>query len=224
MKLFFLVLCTIGVSATATSQIDFINNTNTLDGFKIEAEIQDDQAKSTPYQSSQNHSLTDPAYKNGFLKPTDFFKKEEEPVTMSTDHGLRERRIDFEPDYLKRDKDKDSGGRGNQTTQYLGEFTSAGKFVEIYCRDHEYVDGDRVQVLINGKVVAQNIVLSGSFRPVLVTLEKGFNRIEIKALNEGTSSPNTAEFMIYGEDGNVITRNQWNLATGVKASILINKP
>lgn len=224
MKLFFLVLFTIGVSATATSQIDFTDSTNAPDGFKIEAEVQGDQAKSTPYQSSQNHSLTDPAYKNGFLKPTDFFKKEEEPVTMSTDHGLRERTIDFEPIYLNRDKDKDSGGRGNQTTQYLGEFTSTGKFVEIYCRDHEYVDGDRVQVLINGKVVAQNIVLSGNFKPVLVTLEKGFNRIEIKALNEGTSSPNTAEFMIYGEDGNVITRNQWNLATGVKASILINKP
>lgn len=221
MRVLFLALFLVCFSHSAISQIDFSDSANLPEELKNPLEIKGNET-STPYQPTQNHSLTAPKYKNGFSRPTDFFQEEEETFTMSSDHGLLERRIKFEPGYLK--KDRDSGGKGNRSTQYLGQFSSDGKFVEIYCRDHEYVDGDRVQVMINGKVVARQITLSGSFQPVLVTLEKGENRIEIKALNEGTSSPNTAEFVIYDDMGNVITQNRWNLATGVKASVLIHKP
>lgn len=220
MRLFFLVVLLIGVSTTATSQIDFMDSPpGKLD---IPVVVKGADTKSSAYQSNQNHSLTAPKYRNGFSNPTDFFKKEKEPLTMTAGHGLMERTIKFEPNYLQ--KNKDRGGTGNQNTQYLGKFTSTGKYVEIYCRDHQYVDGDRVQVLINGNIVAQSITLTGSYQPVLVVLGKGANRIEIKALNEGTSSPNTAQFVVYDEMGNIITKNQWNLATGVEASILINKP
>lgn len=221
MRLFFLVIFVIGISATGYAQIDFKDNT-AVQGLSIPALIKENDTKTSSYKSNEIHSLTNPKYRSGFSMPTDFFKKEKEPLAMTTDHGLMERTIEFEPNYFP--KKQDSGGKGNQTTQYLGRFTSTGKFVEIYCRDHQYVDGDRVQVLVNGRVVAQGITLWGSFQPVLVTLEKGLNRIEIKALNEGTSSPNTAQFVIYDQMGNIITKNRWNLAAGVKASILINKP
>lgn len=228
MKLFFLVMFMVGVSNIASSQIDMSNN-RIPNGFKIPAEKLKENKKTpspfqsnlSPFQSNQNHSLTAPEYRNGFSNPTEFFK-EEETLSMSTDNGLKERTIEFKPNYLP--YNRDSGGKGNQTTQYLGEFVSTGKFVEIYSRDHQYVDGDRVQVLVNGEIVAHSITLSGSFQPVLVTLEKGVNRIEIKALNEGASSPNTAEFIVYDQMGNVITQNRWNLAAGVEARIVINKP
>jgi len=42
-------------------------------------------------------------------------------------------------------------------------------------------------------------------------------------LNQGESGPNTAEFQILDEHGNVISSNQWNLATGVKATIILIK-
>ncbi|HET8838081.1 MAG TPA: hypothetical protein VFM82_03715 [Flavobacteriaceae bacterium] len=168
-------------------------------------------------------SLTNPDYRTGIKVPSMLGrKKEKKENIMSTETGLLTRTIDFKPGYLE--KFRDPGGKGNTKTQYLGEFSSNGRFVEIYCRDHEYVDGDRIQILHNGDIVAPNEVLLGSFQPVLITLEKGNNRIEFKALNEGSSSPNTAEFIVYDELGNVITHNRWNLATGVKASILIHKP
>ncbi len=220
MKLFFLILCFLFFTQIATSQID-----DSWDG-QIPAEWENPlniptgspvikMPKSSP-------SLTDLKYRKGIKVPSTLNRKKKKENIMSTETGLLTRTIDFKPAYL--DQFRDTGGRGNQKTQYLGEFSSSGRFVEIYCRDHEYVDGDIIQVLLNDEIVVHSQVLTGSFQPVLVTLQKGSNRIEFKALNEGSSSPNTAEFIIYDEVGNVITHNRWNLATGVKASVLIRKP
>lgn len=107
--------------------------------------------------------------------------------------------------------------------QNLGNYITKGKFVEIYCRDSQYVDGDRVRVFINGKMVQSNILLGASFTPILIPLESGFNTIEIEALNQGSSGPNTAAFAIFDESGKLVTSNEWNLLTGAKASLIVVK-
>ena len=107
--------------------------------------------------------------------------------------------------------------------QYLGDFASNGKFVEVVCRDHEFVDGDRVRVYVNDVVVAENIRLEAAFKKVNITLVKGFNKIQFQALNQGTSGPNTAEFRVYNDKGELISANVWNLTTGVKATMVIVK-
>lgn len=107
--------------------------------------------------------------------------------------------------------------------QNLGNFITKGKFVEIYARDSQYVDGDRVRVYLNGKIVQSNILLHAGFTPVLIPLESGFNTIEIEALNQGSSGPNTAAFAIFDESGKLITSNEWNLLTGAKASLIVVK-
>ena len=56
-----------------------------------------------------------------------------------------------------------------------------------------------------------------------IPLEVGINEISFVALNQGTSYPNTAGFKVYDDSGNVISSNEWNLATGAKAVILIAK-
>ena len=43
------------------------------------------------------------------------------------------------------------------------------------------------------------------------------------ALNQGTSGPNTAQFIMYDDQENEISSNIWNLATGVTASVIIIK-
>jgi hypothetical protein len=107
--------------------------------------------------------------------------------------------------------------------QYLGDFRSNGKFVEVVCRDHEFVDGDRVRVYVNDVIVADNIRLEAAFKKVNITLTKGFNKIQFQALNQGTSGPNTAEFRVYNDRGELISANEWNLTTGVKATMIIIK-
>ncbi|MEX0274904.1 MAG: hypothetical protein AB3N16_11050, partial [Flavobacteriaceae bacterium] len=45
-------------------------------------------------------------------------------------------------------------GKANERfgDMYLGDLKSSAKFVGVVCRDHEYVDGDRVKILHNGHV------------------------------------------------------------------------
>lgn len=106
--------------------------------------------------------------------------------------------------------------------QYLGDFTTGGKFVELYARDHEYVDGDKVKIIVNG-VEIQSITLGAGYHPILVKLESGFNNIEFEALNQGTSGPNTAELKVLDEAGKLVTTKVWNLLTGAKASLIVVK-
>lgn len=107
--------------------------------------------------------------------------------------------------------------------QNLGNFKSGSKFVNFVYRDHQYVDGDRVSVAINDTIVHPNIWLTGEFQGFYLDLKKGFNKIDIKALNQGSSGPNTAQFIMYDDQKKVISSNIWNLATGVVASVIIVK-
>lgn len=107
--------------------------------------------------------------------------------------------------------------------QFFGEFNSGSKFVRFLYRDHEYVDGDRVSVAVNDTIIHPNIHLAGDFQGFYIDLKKGFNKIDITALNQGTSGPNTAQFVMYDDNRQVISSNIWNLATGVKATVIIVK-
>src|SRR5690606_402593 len=60
-------------------------------------------------------------------------------------------------DYRARDSEK----VGATTTQYFGEFRTKSKNVKIMCRDHGNVDGDRVNIIINDRVVVPNVLLQG---------------------------------------------------------------
>ena len=101
------------------------------------------------------------------------------------------------------------------------DFKTKEKKLRILCRDHEYVDGDRVRIYQNDNIIASDVYLTASFKEIFIDLVPGFNKIEFMALNQGTSGPNTAEFKIIDEKGNEIMGNIWNLATGVKASLIV---
>lgn len=116
-------------------------------------------------------------------------------------------------------KAKESYGKD----QNLGNVITTGKFVEIYCRDHEYVDGDVVQIFVNGQLAEKAVRLKASFHPVLVGLQDGFNTIEFVALNQGTSGPNTAELRVLNDKGEQLAVKEWNLLTGAKAQLIVVK-
>lgn len=107
--------------------------------------------------------------------------------------------------------------------QYLGDIKTSSKFIGIVCRDHEYVDGDRVKIYLNGEVVEPNILLTSSYKGINIDLTKGFNRIDFEALNQGSSGPNTAQVIITDAAGKIIHNNRWNLSTGSKASMIVVK-
>ena len=76
---------------------------------------------------------------------------------------------------------------------------------------------------MNGTVIDYNVLLTGSFKGVNVDLEKGFNRLDFEALNEGSSSPNTAQINVYDDKGELIYSNKWLLSEGSVATLIITK-
>ena len=107
--------------------------------------------------------------------------------------------------------------------QDLGAFRTSSGSVNIICRDFQYPDGDRITIYVNEVPVIVNIVLRRSYQSFNIPLEVGVNKIAFKALNQGTSGPNTAGFKVYNDDGTLISSNEWNLATGANATLVIAK-
>lgn len=107
--------------------------------------------------------------------------------------------------------------------EYLGAFVTHSNTSTVRYRDAAYVDGDKIRVWLNEKVIEPEVSLVGEFKGFKINLEKGMNKIDFEALNEGSASPNTAEFQVFDDTGKVIEASQWNVGTGYKATIILYK-
>ena len=91
--------------------------------------------------------------------------------------------------------------------------------VHIKMWDHGSEDGDIVQIFVNGQFYRQLRLTKG---PATVTLPLAFgnHRLEVRAVNEGSDSPNTASISITG-----VVRGKpqqsWRLKTGQTAGMWI---
>ncbi|WP_417290961.1 hypothetical protein [Corallibacter sp.] len=112
---------------------------------------------------------------------------------------------------------------GSEVDQYLGDYKTKASKVNVVYRDFGAFDGDRVRVFVNDDVVRPSELLKPGFSGFKLDLVPGFNKIDFLALNEGESSPNTAELQILDEEGKVIASGRWNLLTGVKATLIVVK-
>ncbi|QXP58710.1 hypothetical protein [Olleya sp. HaHaR_3_96] len=109
------------------------------------------------------------------------------------------------------------------TNQFLGNYTTSAKKLNIQYRDFGAPDGDLIRVIINDDVVVLKEMLTTGFKGFNIDFDEGIFRIEFQALNQGLSGPNTAELRIFDENNNIIISNQWNLRTGRKAIIVLAK-
>jgi len=159
----------------------------------------------------------DPFYHNNYAN---LGLETPEELDISNEDGFVDLKTDNAPKYFQKDK---AIKEEYYQDQHFGSFTTTAKFVNVLYRDHEYVDGDRIRVFVNGDMVQSNIYLVSSFNGFTLMLDSGINRIEFQALNQGSSGPNTAEFRVFDENEVLISSNKWNLTTGGKASIVIVK-
>jgi hypothetical protein len=87
--------------------------------------------------------------------------------------------------------------------------------------DGSLVDGDRVDVFLNGVKVIDNHTLAGLAGTTFVLdLLSGSNELRVTALNEGTSSPNTAQLAISDVVVGAALQS-WRLLTGESGSLII---
>tara|TARA_R110000850_G_scaffold80862_1_gene173484 strand:- start:23289 stop:23936 length:648 start_codon:yes stop_codon:yes gene_type:complete len=208
-------LFSIGFVTISHAQID--NNSGL--GRPINAQESNNSLNNPFSNSSSNRSLSNnESFLNTKENPKPLDSNKEKNFDMTTDNGLKTKKFDYKPSWLTSDKEiKEEYYKG----QLLGTFGTKSKTIEILCRDHQYVDGDRVRILVNDQVIIHNVNLRADFQSFVVDLKPGKNVIQFQALNQGTSGPNTAHFKVFDQNNNVITENEWNLATGVKASLVV---
>ncbi|RCL67058.1 MAG: hypothetical protein DBW79_02080 [Cryomorphaceae bacterium] len=123
---------------------------------------------------------------------------------------------------IKKEKQKQNSGNYSKG-DYLGDVITGAEYVNVICRDFEYVDGDRVRILVNDSIIINNLMLESAFSGFKLPLATGFNKIDFTALNQGSSGPNTAELRVYDDNNTMISSNQWNLSTGATATFIVVK-
>jgi hypothetical protein len=185
----------------------------------------------TPIENQKENSSTGPSieYKSIFDKDDNPLKRFSLTKKNETSKSILETNSDFKnpgdeiKKKLNRQQDDVAIDPKFKQNQFLGEFKTNTKYIKIVCRDHQYPDGDRVRVLVNDKIMINSILLQSVATEYYLDLSEGFNKIDFLALNQGESGPNTAAFTVYDENGVLITTNEWNLLTGVKATIVVFK-
>lgn len=128
----------------------------------------------------------------------------------------------FKDEHLYK-KEANTEGIYYRKNQYLGSYKTTTIIATISYRDAAVVDGDKIKVYLNDKVIEPEISMEGELQGFKIKLTEGINKIDFEALNEGFASPNTAEFKVYDDKGVVISSKQWNVGTGYKATFILVK-
>ena len=151
-----------------------------------------------------------------------FLNKEDDPKKSLF---AKEEYLDASAPYLKRlrKREEDNANMAYLGDTYLGDVNTTSNKAIIVCRDFEYEDGDRVQILLNDEEILPNLFLKNQFFVMQIDLKPGFNKFDFKALNQGSSGPNTAELRVFDENQNLLSSNQWNLSTGATATFIVVK-
>ena len=182
----------------------------------------------TPMKTESNRSLLNQENnENPYLKKFQENEKKDFFPDANVEEKNPERFINSNEFYLSRLNKKEAESNKNinrfKVDQFLGEIRNDGEYVNIILRDHEYPDGDLIKVEVNEQIVMAAILLTEKAKGFKLDLKSGFNVVDFVALNQGSSGPNTAEIIVYDDQGKLVGTNQWNLATGVKATYIIYK-
>ncbi|UUC45038.1 hypothetical protein [Flavobacterium cerinum] len=228
MKSIYFLLFFIGLSASGWAQNDFVTKSKPIPRLKIPA-ISPDKSSNTTAFPSMNFSSS---IFDGPVNPLESIKPNNSSFQIGEDNskfGAEKEKFANPGDVYVEKLKQELKGEGNgdsrifKRDQSFGEIRTKSEYVKIIYRDHEYVDGDMIKFLVNGKIMIPQIILYGEYKGTTLGLEKGFNKLDFEALNQGSSGPNTAEFQVYDDKGTLLSANRWDLATGFKATIMIIK-
>ncbi|MFV0564439.1 MAG: hypothetical protein ACK5NB_01260 [Flavobacteriaceae bacterium] len=214
------------IVVTAHAQIDDRNKSFAIPAVESKVDSLDAPkiTPSTPIEADNTTvfgNINTPDLSSDFNKPKNTFSLYGE--NFGNPGELYTKQIDKHIADIKLTPEQVEQLNGSLTDQFLGDFKSNADSVNIVYRDHGAVDGDLIQVLVNDDVVQARVFLSGGYSGFKLDLQKGINKIDFLALNQGQSGPNTAEFRVVDDNGMLVSENRWNLATGVKATIVVVK-
>lgn len=160
-----------------------------------------------------------PDKKNPSYMPAFTIGKKKEEFSMTQQENFIDRSKEFADRTTVKPRGESAAEfKGNQD---FGEIRTKSEFVDIMAADFGAEDGDIVRVLVNGQVVIPEFTLYNTYKPLHIRLDPGFNNIEFEAMNQGTSGPNTALFIIYDNTGKMLMKEEWGLCTGFKGRVMV---
>lgn len=153
------------------------------------------------------------------LKPLEYYLNLGNNNTSKQRSFMAPRKVDSDVLVQRNFNGQNTSNPKLKSSGSLGTIESSTKFVRLEFRDFGIVDGDRVRIYLNERVVEGNITLKGISAFIELPLRKGYNRIDFKALNQGIYGPNTAQFFVYDDKGKLIKTQAWNIGTGQLATL-----
>jgi hypothetical protein len=167
-------------------------------------------------------------------KPNNSFEigTPENHFSMTPKNKFEHKLGDFYQDKMTKDLDKIMIREGlkedksllDRNDRYLGEHKTKSKFLTLRYRDYIVIDGDLINVYLNGKLVRAGLYMNDDFGEFRIPLSQGINDIELVVASTGTSGGNTAELHVLDDVDRDITTDYWNnLALGVKIKMIFVK-
>jgi hypothetical protein len=183
---FFLIL----ICATSNAQVEFSNKS-----FSIPPSIKDDGNKTIAPTTPKTNPFSNPAP----VSPT---KKIENlnPLSMT-----KKNQFANPGDLIVEDLNKKIAiGEGDpnidygayRKDEYFGDFVTKGEFITINLKDFGEIDGDMLNLYVNGILEVPQITLDFDYQKFIINLQMGFNTIEFTTLNEGELYPNTTQYIV----------------------------
>ncbi|PZR09276.1 MAG: hypothetical protein DI539_22095 [Flavobacterium psychrophilum] len=204
----------ISSGSAAFAQID-----NPMGGFAIPKEKSKVNSSPLPAKTDLPSSVMPPAKT---YNATDLTKKTEE-FSMIKKEEFVNRGSEYQDRVNQSVQQKGESNEAYRGNQSFGEIRTKSSYFTIFSADYGLEDGDRIRVLVNDQVVIPEFTLTNNSKALQIMLKPGFNKIEFEAMNQGTSGPNTAQFTVIDDHEKQLMSNQWNLATGFKASVMVIK-
>lgn len=207
-KLFTILCCCL--STIAVSQIDTDKGNNKSNTIKFKAKV---KTTEKPEEINPSNTKSD-GFENAYNKEQKELQKkikqqEEENKEIITPE--LQRKIQFnkfiEKNTIQLPKiDKD-----------IGTFETKSKDLILYAFDYGRFDGDRVNIVLNGKTIYNRVLLTSNTRTKYkIPLKIGFNVVEILAVNEGAYRPNTGAFTLIDNFKEKVFSDLWQLVQGAK--------
>ncbi len=112
----------------------------------------------------------------------------------------------------------------DRKNRYLGDFRTKSLYFTVKYRDYGQIDGDMLKVILNSKIIKNEMYLDYKFNEFRIYFNEGFNELKFIAQSTGSIGGNTAEIHIYDDVNREITNEFWdNLDEGVEVKMIIIK-
>jgi hypothetical protein len=161
---------------------------------------------------------TSNGFKNAYKIEKEKLKKQQEEKKLNNKGVLTKAQL-----YEFRTKEMYGKRTIEKVDSHQGNFLTMSKTVTISFRDFGAIDGDIIAIYVNDKPIVNKTTLNHHYQSYQIDLEKGDNKIEIVALNQGSLGANTAQYKLVNSSGLKIASKYWFLATGARAIFNITK-